>query len=128
EPSAAGVEYAHAFVKRPDAPRSRNYVAVYDLGGGTFDAAAIRISGMRHEVVSNEGVERLGGDDFDDALFEMVVEALGAGLSLDPAARTQLLDECRERKESLNPNTRKVLVDTTAAGVDREEVLIPVAE
>lgn len=128
EPSAAGVEYAHAFVKRPDAPRNKQYVAVYDLGGGTFDAAAIRIAGMRHEVVSNEGVERLGGDDFDDALFGLVAERFGGADALDPAVRTALLDECRERKEGLNPNTKKILVDTSAAGLDLQEVVVPVAD
>ncbi len=128
EPSAAGVEYAHAYVKRPDAPRARQHVAVYDLGGGTFDAATIRIAGMRHEVVSNEGVERLGGDDFDDVLFQMVAEALGGDGQLEPSVRTQIVDECRDRKEGLNPNTRKILVDTSAAGTGVEEVVIQAAD
>src|SRR6185503_1450813 len=93
EPSAAGVEYAHRHIKRPDAPRTKQYLAVYDLGGGTFDAAAIRIAGMRHDVVSNEGVEQLGGDDFDRVLLEMVTEPFGGPESLDPETRVRLLDE-----------------------------------
>jgi molecular chaperone DnaK (HSP70) len=128
EPSAAGVEYAHRHVKRPDAPRGKQYLAVYDLGGGTFDAAAIRIAGMRHEVVSNEGVERLGGDDFDRVLLEMVTEPLGGPEALDPETRVGLLDECRERKEGLNPNTRKILVDLSGTGADGEEAVVQISD
>jgi molecular chaperone DnaK len=128
EPSAAGVEYAHRHVKRPDAPRSRHYLAVYDLGGGTFDAAAIEIAGMRHEVVSSEGAERLGGDDFDRILLEMVAEPFGGPGALDADVRARLLDECRERKEGLNPNTRKILVDTSGVGAGPDEVVVPIAD
>jgi molecular chaperone DnaK (HSP70) len=128
EPSAAGVEYAHRHIKRPDAPRAKEHLAVYDLGGGTFDAAAIRIAGMRHEVISSEGVEQLGGDDFDRILLEMVAEPLGGLESLDPGVAVHLLDECRERKEALNPNTRKVLVDTSEAGAGVDEVVVQVAD
>lgn len=123
EPSAAGVEYAHRHLKRPDAPRVKQHIAVYDLGGGTFDAAAIRIAGMRHDVVSSEGVEHLGGDDFDRLLFEMVCEARGDRMPDDPIVCARLLAECRERKESLNPNTRKILIDA-----DSEETVIQVTD
>lgn len=127
EPSAAGVEYAHRFVKNPDSPRQKEYLAVYDLGGGTFDAAAIRIAGMRHEIVSSEGVERLGGDDFDQILFDMVVGEFGE-TELAPETIAPLVDEVRERKEALNPNTKKLLIDATAAGAGRDEVVVQVAD
>lgn len=128
EPSAAGVEYAHRFIKRPDAPRIKEHLAIYDLGGGTFDAAAIRIAGMRHEVISSEGMERLGGDDFDRVLFEMVAEPFGGPDALDPFVAVRLLDECRDRKEALNPNTRKILVDTSEVGSGPEEVVVQIAD
>ncbi len=127
EPSAAGVEYAHRYLKRPEAPRGRQYLAIYDLGGGTFDAAAIRIAGMRHDVVSSEGVGRLGGEDFDRVLYDLVVESSGVDVE-DDAARRRLLAECRLRKEALHPNTRRLLVDLAAAGVGRDEVVVDVAE
>lgn len=116
EPSAAGVEYAHRYIRKAEAPKSKEYLAVYDLGGGTFDAAAIRIGGMRHEVVASHGAERLGGDDFDRILFEMTLERLGASASPESSEGAALLEECRERKESLNPNTKKLLVDASALG------------
>ena len=124
EPSAAGVEYAHRFVKRPDGPRQKQFLAVYDMGGGTFDAAAIQIAGMRHDVISSEGIERLGGDDFDEVLLEMVAEPFGGVAALDAPTRAHLLDECRDRKESLNAHTRKLLVDTSVLGLDPEEVVV----
>ncbi len=127
EPSAAGVEYAHRFVRNPESPRQKEYLAVYDLGGGTFDAAAIRIAGMRHEIVSSEGVERLGGDDFDQILFDMVVHELGDA-DLAPEALATLVDEVRDRKEALNPNTRKLLIDATVAGADCDEVVVQVGD
>ncbi|HQR38239.1 MAG TPA: Hsp70 family protein [Blastocatellia bacterium] len=128
EPSAAGVEYAHRFVKRPEGPRQKQYLAVYDLGGGTFDAAAIQIAGMRHEVISSEGVERLGGDDFDEVLLDMVADPYGGSAALDGPTRAHLLDECRDRKESLNAHTRKILVDTSILGTDDAEVVILAAD
>jgi molecular chaperone DnaK (HSP70) len=127
EPSAAGVEYSHRFIKRPDAPRQKQYLAVYDLGGGTFDAAAIQIAGMRHDVISSEGVERLGGDDFDETLLEMVSEPFGGTGAIDAPTRAHLLDECRDRKESLNAHTKKILVDTSAVGLEPEEVVVTAA-
>ena len=51
---------------------------VYDLGGGTFDASLVRIRGLAHSVVSTEGISTLGGDDFDDVLAEMALDAVGA--------------------------------------------------
>ena len=54
----------------------------------------------------------LGGDDFDEILAELVLEIGSAKtLQLKPAERFRLLEECREKKESLNPNTRKVTID-----------------
>jgi molecular chaperone DnaK (HSP70) len=126
EPSAAGVEYAHRFLKKPDVPKSREYIAVYDLGGGTFDAASIRIAGMRHDVVSSEGVEQLGGDDFDVVLMDIVRERLGIAGAGDHLAEAALLAECRERKEALNPNTRRILVEAREFGAG--EAVVDAAE
>jgi actin-like ATPase involved in cell morphogenesis len=116
EPSAAGVEYAHRYLRKAAAPKGKEYLAVYDFGGGTFDAAAIRIGGMRHDVVASAGAERLGGDDFDRILYEMVIERLGLAEAPDAAGAEALREECRERKEALNPNTKKLLVDASPVG------------
>ncbi|HKV37616.1 MAG TPA: Hsp70 family protein [Blastocatellia bacterium] len=113
EPSAAGMEYAHRYIQSGSASR-REHVVVYDLGGGTFDASVITMADRRHEVISSDGVMRLGGDDFDRILLDLAVESAGLH-ELAEDARNRLLDECREQKEGLHPNTRKVVIDLNRA-------------
>src|SRR5450759_394879 len=112
EPSAAGFEYAHRY-RRAD-PK-REYLVVYDLGGGTFDASLLRMTGKTNEVVATNGVRRLGGDDFDDAILAVVLDRAAVG-ALDDAARALVLEECVRQKENLSPNTRRVIVDLAAIG------------
>ena len=81
---------------------------VYDLGGGTFDVSLVTLGDTEHTVEASDGIPSLGGDDFDEILAGLVLETLGADVKLKPSERYRLLEECREKKESLNPNTRKV--------------------
>ena len=111
EPSAAGFEYAHRF--RETVTSKREYVLVYDLGGGTFDASLIHMEGRANEVITSSGISRLGGDDFDGAIAQLVLAKRGSGTLTD-----HLLDEVRQQKESLTPNTRKFVVDDTVIPVD----------
>ena len=62
-------------------------IAVYDLGGGTFDATILRATDTGMEILGTpEGIERLGGIDFDEALLAHVDQRLGNAMSvLDPA-------------------------------------------
>ena len=103
EPSAAGLEYAHRF--RSTVTSKREYVLVYDLGGGTFDASLIRMEGRANDVVTSSGVSRLGGDDFDEAIARLVTIRHGGCLA------PELLDEVRAQKEAVNPNTRRFAID-----------------
>lgn len=87
-------------------------VVVYDLGGGTFDAAVIRNSAVVEILGTPEGVERLGGSDFDQAVLAHVDATLGGTVSTadhrDPdhaAALSRLRDECRAAKEALSADT-----------------------
>src|SRR5690242_2193370 len=118
EPSAAGFEYAHRF--RETVTSKREYVLVYDLGGGTFDASLIKLEGRANEVVTSSGVARLGGDDFDEAIVRLVEKKLKTVAS--QRERQLLREECRVQKESVNPNTRKLVVDLAALG--RHEPLV----
>jgi molecular chaperone DnaK len=111
EPSAAGFEYANRF--RETVTSKREYVLVYDLGGGTFDASLIHMEGRTNEVVTSSGVSRLGGDDFDEAIALLVLSKRGGG-----SLTQHLLDEVRGQKEALGPNTRKFVVDDTVLPVD----------
>jgi molecular chaperone DnaK len=123
EPSAAGFEYAHRH-RRARTSR-REHVVVYDLGGGTFDASLVRMTGAFHEVLASEGVARLGGDDFDAAIAQLVLRSLGVP-ELAPAAHAALVEECRRAKEALSPNTRRLLVDLAPLG--REPLGLPVEQ
>jgi molecular chaperone DnaK len=113
EPSAAGLEYAHRY--RSTITAKREYVLIYDLGGGTFDASLLKMTGHVNEVIVSEGIQRLGGDDFDEAIANLVAEASNLR-ELDRAKRDLLLEECAARKETVGPQTRRFLVDLT--GVD----------
>jgi molecular chaperone DnaK (HSP70) len=114
EPSAAGIEYAHRH--RETITGRREHVAIYDLGGGTFDAALVLMSHDRHEVVASSGIARLGGDDFDAILLDLALER--AELDVTPSAdeRTALLIEARAVKETIGPNARRVMLELGALG------------
>lgn len=121
EPSAASLEYAHRY--RSTITAKREYVLIYDLGGGTFDASLLKMTGHANEVVISEGIQRLGGDDFDEAILELVLS--GAQLSgVDAAKRNLLAEECAARKEAVGPQTRRFLVDLSA--VDRPPFSCPI--
>ncbi|MBX9640962.1 MAG: Hsp70 family protein [Mycobacteriaceae bacterium] len=124
EPSAAGLEYAHRY--RSTITAKREYVLIYDLGGGTFDASLLKMAGHVNEVVVSEGIQRLGGDDFDEAIAQLVLSD-----SQLPASRGApyelLLEECAIRKEAVGPQTRRFLVDLTVVdGVDRPPFSCPI--
>lgn len=120
EPSAAGFEYTHAHANTITSRRTQ--VIVYDLGGGTFDASLVTVDGTDHDVVDSLGHNRLGGDDFDVVLADLALAA--AGRTREDLGRWHwrvLLDEARRAKESLVPQTKRVVLDVAG-----EVVTIPV--
>jgi molecular chaperone DnaK (HSP70) len=110
EPSAASVEYGHRErAQRKGEPRR---LLVYDLGGGTFDASLVEMEDDAHTVIASAGLANLGGDDFDEILADLALETAGREReSLSGAEFFHLMEECRERKEALHPNTRRIVVD-----------------
>ncbi|MBN2622369.1 MAG: Hsp70 family protein [Acidimicrobiales bacterium] len=108
EPEAAAIHYASQARVEPG-----SVIAVYDLGGGTFDAAVLRKTGAGWEILgAPEGIERLGGVDFDEAVFHHVARAIGGALDeLDPddataqAAVARLRQECIDAKEALSSDS-----------------------
>lgn len=110
EPSAAGLEYGHRYHRTLNSRRRE--VLVYDLGGGTFDVSVVHMAEGQHRVVAHAGDNRLGGDDFDDVLLTCILEETGLGPSaLTVHERALLLDRCRQSKEALNPNSRRVGIE-----------------
>ena len=129
EPEAAAHWYASA-----ERMAGGETVAVYDLGGGTFDAVILRRTANGFEVVGQpHGVEHLGGIDFDEALFQHVLDTAGVDVAaLDPedeatlAALARLRDDVVEAKEALSDDTSTSLavlppLGSTSVRVTREE-------
>lgn len=109
EPSAASVEFAHRHREGIGAD-AQETLLVYDLGGGTFDASILRTTQKENVVVSTAGLPHFGGDDFDEMIAELALDEDRRQL-LEPGENFRLLEECRERKESMKPTTKRVTVD-----------------
>ncbi|POA90786.1 Chaperone protein HscA [Pseudomonas sp. NFPP10] len=94
EPTAAAVAYGldqHA----------EGVVAIYDLGGGTFDISILRLTGGVFEVLATGGDTALGGDDFDHAIAGWIIEGAGLSADLDPGTQRSLLQAACAAKEAL---------------------------
>ncbi|PWB34874.1 Fe-S protein assembly chaperone HscA [Pseudomonas sp. SDI] len=94
EPTAAAVAYGLD-------QNAEGVVAIYDLGGGTFDISILRLTGGVFEVLATGGDSALGGDDFDHAIASWIVEQAGLSADLDPGAQRQLLQAACAAKEAL---------------------------
>lgn len=129
EPSAASIEFGH---KQKQSKASRETILVYDLGGGTFDASLVALDESVHHVIASEGIPAIGGDDFDQALAELALDAARisaeARNELPASAWFRLLEECRTKKEALNPNSRRIPIDLDHVNPSWPAVQIPVAE
>lgn len=125
EPSAASLEYNHK-------NKAIGRILVYDLGGGTFDASLVEVDDLIHTVLASEGISTLGGDDFDEILADLALEAAGidehARDSLTQAEVFRLHEECRVRKESLHPNTKKLAIDLECVRDGWGSISVPVAD
>lgn len=112
EPSAAGIEYAHRY--RSTLTAQRENVLVYDLGGGTFDSTLVLMRDRQHDVLLSRGLGRLGGDDFDEQLLQLALEQLPNRERLSESAQRRLKNHCREQKEKIHPNTRRIHLEVGA--------------
>ena len=120
EPSAASIEFGHK-------TKINGVILVYDLGGGTFDASLVEVGERTHRPLATEGIATLGGDDFDEILAEMATTSEQRH-GLSQAEHFRLFEECRIRKESLNPNTRRIVVDLGSVREGWGAVTVPVAD
>lgn len=94
EPTAAALAYGldHA---------AEGIYAIYDLGGGTFDVSILRLSKGVFEVLATGGNSALGGDDFDHALLQMVLQESNL-TQLTAEDQRALIFKCRHAKENLS--------------------------
>ena len=97
EPTAAALAYAFQSGKDLNGT-----FLIYDLGGGTFDCTIAKISGQDIEVLTSEGVSKLGGKDFDEAIFKSVSKKYRLETSEDLDAKEYDLNAAEKTKISLS--------------------------
>lgn len=106
EPTAAAIAYGLDSGKE-------GVIAVYDLGGGTFDISILRLSRGVFEVLATGGDSALGGDDFDHLLADRIRELAGISDRQDLRLQRQLLDAAIDAKIALSDAES---VDVNVAG------------
>lgn len=94
EPTAAAVAYGLD-------QGAEGVIAVYDLGGGTFDVSILKLSRGVFQVLATGGDSALGGDDFDMAIAQWILEQASTGSSLSPSEQRELMGLARDAKERL---------------------------
>jgi len=109
EPTAAAVAYGLD-------SGTEGVIAVYDLGGGTFDISLLRLNRGVFEVLSTGGNSALGGDDFDRAIAIWLIEAAGKEGEITKGQFRGLMVEARGIKEALSDQTA-VEVDLNLDGL-----------
>ncbi|ELY6346231.1 Fe-S protein assembly chaperone HscA [Cronobacter muytjensii] len=95
EPTAAAIAYGLD-------SGQEGVIAVYDLGGGTFDISVLRLSRGVFEVLATGGDSALGGDDFDHLLADYIREQAGIADRSDNRIQRQLLDAATQAKIALS--------------------------
>lgn len=116
EPTAAAIAYGLD-------SGSEGVIAVYDLGGGTFDISILQLSKGVFEVLSTGGDSALGGDDFDQLLFEYICRQADLPESMSPQLRRRLLDDAKAAKEALTNDSAVDVNFTDDQGRERQVVI-----
>ncbi|MFQ6749414.1 MAG: molecular chaperone DnaK [Clostridia bacterium] len=105
EPTAAALAYG-----LDKGENANQKILVYDLGGGTFDVSILEIGDGVFEVLSTNGNTRLGGDDFDNAIINLLIDefkkAEGIDLSKDKLAMQRLKEEAEKAKINLSASSQ----------------------
>ena len=103
EPTAAALAYG------VDKSNKDMKIAVFDLGGGTFDISILEFGGGVFEVLSTNGDTHLGGDDFDQVIIDWLVNGFkadeGIDLSKDPMAMQRLKEAAEKAKIELSSSS-----------------------
>jgi molecular chaperone DnaK len=93
EPTAAALAYGL------DKLREKSKIAVYDLGGGTFDLSILELNEGVFQVLSTNGNTRLGGDDLDKRLIDFIIDKIKTAGGPDATSDLQMLARIREAAE-----------------------------
>lgn len=101
EPTAAAVAYGLDQKFESEADQAEKIIAVYDLGGGTFDISILKLNKGVFEVMATGGDSALGGDDFDHVIAEWMLEHALLEDTYDTTINRQAMIEARRVKEAL---------------------------
>ena len=108
EPTAAALAYG-----LDKGENNNQKILVYDLGGGTFDVSILEIGDGVFEVLSTNGNTRLGGDDFDNRIIDLLVEQFkkenGTDLSKDKLAMQRLKEAAEKAKIDLSATPKTTI-------------------
>jgi Fe-S protein assembly chaperone HscA len=132
EPTAASLAYGLH-------DRNRGVIAVYDLGGGTFDISILRVKDGIFEVLATGGDTRLGGDDFDCALADYLIGRAGVRVEENPEAVGQFVLAAERAKRELTEKNETEIVLENPGGTslsfrekltraEMEKIISPIAE
>jgi molecular chaperone DnaK len=110
EPSAATGEYIQSFYQKTK-NITKKYLLVYDLGGGTFDASISEIHDKHHRIIATEGIEMLGGDQFDEVMAKMILDKQPENFQLDSVDEVRLNEICKLKKETITPYSKNILLE-----------------
>jgi molecular chaperone HscA len=113
EPTAAAVAYG---LDRGE----EGVIAVYDLGGGTFDISILRLNKGVFEVLATGGDSALGGDDFDRAVAQWIMQEAGIAEDADHAQMRRLMRDAAAAKEALTASESVGLKVELADGTNWE--------
>ncbi|WP_057830601.1 Fe-S protein assembly chaperone HscA [Colwellia sp. TT2012] len=111
EPTAAAVAYGLD-------SGQEGIIAVYDLGGGTFDISVLRLNKGVFEVLATGGDSALGGDDFDVAVVDYLVKQADLTRPLSPSLERQLMQQACFAKEQLTDNEQVEISLSLDSGSD----------
>lgn len=116
EPTAAALYYAY----QSDGDLSGTYV-VFDLGGGTFDVSVIKVTGQDVEVLSSNGLHKLGGSDFDQALWKLVAEKYKTESGEELTTEEFSMNDAEDAKKSIS-DRKKTTVEIEREFVDLSRI------
>jgi molecular chaperone DnaK len=121
EPTAAALAYGL------DKLHARSKIAVYDLGGGTFDISILELNGGVFEVLSTNGNTHLGGDDIDAAIVAHLQQQ-GANADNDPSAAARLREGAIEAKHRLSTDVTTTIELPFLQGTESLSITLSRAE
>ena len=120
EPTAAAIAYGYG---NNEENKSKKFILIFDLGGGTFDVTILYIEGTIFDVKSTCGDMHLGGEDFDNILVQHCInefkENTGHDISKNQKAIRRLKSECEKIKKNLSTQDEVTFdIDALAEGED----------